>query len=287
VVPNEYLTKDEGVSLRARETKRAIIDRELKAMVDQHGSVTARMFLDAARAETHPLHPYFEWNDALAAERHRLDQAYQMILTSKMLVQIREAADQVPTVITETIEVRQFVSSFRGGGFKFRPTVISADDERREVVKKKLADLRGWCDSVADIEECRLLRSLLLSALQAFPLEAVPIPPAEMGYRSGLCELATPDRPCVYFIYAGGRIKIGVALVSLRQTIKQRQTYCPHPQRLVGYVDGGREKETEMKDRFATLRVTGEWMAGNEWFDFSGELETFVREMNTKLTVVV
>lgn len=43
------------------------------------GRLTPNAVVDSARSENHPLHPHFEWDDALAAESYRLDQARNII----------------------------------------------------------------------------------------------------------------------------------------------------------------------------------------------------------------
>lgn len=43
------------------------------------GALTPALVVDAARAKAHPLHSRFEWNDKIAGEAHRREQAHQLI----------------------------------------------------------------------------------------------------------------------------------------------------------------------------------------------------------------
>lgn len=43
------------------------------------GALKPRHVVDAARNKSHPLHKHFEWDDAVAAEAHRRDQARHLI----------------------------------------------------------------------------------------------------------------------------------------------------------------------------------------------------------------
>jgi hypothetical protein len=52
---------------------------ELEAIKSKHGRLTPRLVLQEARKPSHPLHARFEWSDAVAAERYRLDQARELI----------------------------------------------------------------------------------------------------------------------------------------------------------------------------------------------------------------
>lgn len=54
--------------------------------LSQQGGVTARDVLDAARSTNSPLHPYFEWNDKVAADQYRLDQARVMLRAIRVRV---------------------------------------------------------------------------------------------------------------------------------------------------------------------------------------------------------
>lgn len=43
------------------------------------GRLTPNLVVDAARSNNHPLHQHFEWDDSVAAEQFRLDQARNII----------------------------------------------------------------------------------------------------------------------------------------------------------------------------------------------------------------
>ena len=52
---------------------------EIQAIHDRYGRLTPELVLKEARSPDHPLHNRFEWNDAVASERYRLDQARGLI----------------------------------------------------------------------------------------------------------------------------------------------------------------------------------------------------------------
>ncbi len=52
---------------------------ELTAIREQHGKLTPKIVLEEARDPEHPLHNRFEWDDSIAAERYRIDQARTLI----------------------------------------------------------------------------------------------------------------------------------------------------------------------------------------------------------------
>ena len=53
--------------------------------------------VDSARDDMSPLHPFFEWDDSLAAEQHRLGQARKLI-TSIVLVEERPKGKTIEVV---------------------------------------------------------------------------------------------------------------------------------------------------------------------------------------------
>lgn len=65
---------------------------ELLALVEKHGRISPRMVLDVAREEDHPLHGFFEWDDADAAEGFRLIQAAGLIRQVRLKI-TRDAGD--------------------------------------------------------------------------------------------------------------------------------------------------------------------------------------------------
>lgn len=57
---------------------------ELLEVRRQAGILTPQVVLEFARDESHPLHSRFEWDDSVAGERYRIDQARELIRTVKV-----------------------------------------------------------------------------------------------------------------------------------------------------------------------------------------------------------
>jgi len=60
-------------------TRKAVLQRTLKALETRHGRLTPNLVVEAARDPNSPLHREFDWNDATAAQSARLDRARQII----------------------------------------------------------------------------------------------------------------------------------------------------------------------------------------------------------------
>ena len=75
----------------------AVGDRLAELQRDNGQRVTARMVVDAARAEDSPLHPCFEWDNVRAGELYRESQA-RYVLRSIKVVQERNEDGPTRTV---------------------------------------------------------------------------------------------------------------------------------------------------------------------------------------------
>lgn len=148
--------------------KRAAIDKELARICQRDGCVTAAAVVDAARDESSLLHAAFEWDDDVAGEKYRLEQARNMIRASKyleLLETVRAGRSQPKPC---HVSVRAYITGRRGQGpatFKLRNEVLSDADDRAATVEQFLAELRSWCDRTVDITELSALRDVIARAL--------------------------------------------------------------------------------------------------------------------------
>ena len=56
-----------------------IVGAELERLQDENGVITTGDVVAASEPEAAPLHPHFEWDDAVAADRYRDDQARYLL----------------------------------------------------------------------------------------------------------------------------------------------------------------------------------------------------------------
>jgi hypothetical protein len=98
--------------------------KELLAIQEEHGELTPQIVVDVARDEAHPLHSRFEWNDAVAGEAWRREQAHRLIQKAK--IEYRPEGDGPPRLI------RGFVAVPKADGFAFDPVEEVAEDPFRK-----------------------------------------------------------------------------------------------------------------------------------------------------------
>lgn len=78
----------------------------LQAIYDAHQRLTPAIVVDEARPEEHPLHSHFEWNDAVAAEAHRQEQARRLIRSVRVVRQNADGDDE-PTDVRAFHAIRR------------------------------------------------------------------------------------------------------------------------------------------------------------------------------------
>jgi len=58
---------------------------EINAIYVENGRLTPALVRDTARDPDHPLHSRFEWDDTLAGELYRLEQAHELIKSARVV----------------------------------------------------------------------------------------------------------------------------------------------------------------------------------------------------------
>ena len=77
--------------------------KALDGILERHGRLTPELVVDESRPEDAPLHPEFEWDDRIAAENWRRNQASYLIRHIAVEVPNR----QEPTLVRAFVSVRR------------------------------------------------------------------------------------------------------------------------------------------------------------------------------------
>ena len=107
----------------------------------QNGELTSSSFLDASRPEESPTHNLFEWDDSIAAERYRLQQA--TVAINSIEVQIINEANA--TVMPQAAFVN-VISKAPSRPGSFAPIEIALSDEnmRSTLLLNALNELKSF-----------------------------------------------------------------------------------------------------------------------------------------------
>lgn len=127
------------------------------------GAVTPEMLVEDARRPGSPLHAEIEWDDATAAEKHRLSQARYLLRS--LVVTVRSEGDDSLRQVRAYWPVRQ-----DGDRVYVSVTVVLADtDWRQETLERARQELAGWRRRYADLVELAELIEVIDEHLEPQP----------------------------------------------------------------------------------------------------------------------
>lgn len=119
--------------------------KEMERIERKHGEVTPENVLEESRAEGATLHNLFEWDDTVAAEKYRLNQAGLII---------RNLTVTIETVETKpTMRAYVNVSDDTKGRFISITNAMSNEDTREIVLRNALAELKEFRKKYSDLQE--------------------------------------------------------------------------------------------------------------------------------------
>lgn len=131
----KYAFKDDHVILKnASKADPQKIGQELAKIAEAHGGrLMPEDVVNSARKTDNPLHPHFEWNDKLAAQSYRLDQARNII----RIIRIEDA---------ENGDARPAYVSISDGGTSYRKLeeVVASRELQLIVLQQAERDLRAF-----------------------------------------------------------------------------------------------------------------------------------------------
>lgn len=128
---------------------------QLQSIYDARGKLTPEVVVDEAREPSHPLHSRFEWDDSVAAEKWRHEQAHELITSVR--VSYKDAGGKPR-------EIRQFHAIRREQGHVYEPVENVLRDE--VMTRILLADMeREWRALRKRYDQFSEFRSMVLGDL--------------------------------------------------------------------------------------------------------------------------
>lgn len=120
--------------------KAQVAGETMEMIEERDGKVTKEALLDEARPEDSPMHPAFEWDDGIAAEKYRLEQARFII--SDLVVTIESTGED------EQKKAPAFVNVVAGkhnkSEYRTIDTAFADDEMRTAVLKNALSELKQF-----------------------------------------------------------------------------------------------------------------------------------------------
>lgn len=151
---------DERVKYLSHEVRRRIF---LDIAAHKEGEpVSAQDVVDAASNPNHPLHDHFDWDDAVAGAKHRLQQARRFISSVKVDVVVTPAQGSTPRIVKAPIAVSPTERRSEGGGYNVTVTGARTIDDVDELRANALEELTD--DALNDMIRMRTRHEAVLTA---------------------------------------------------------------------------------------------------------------------------
>lgn len=135
------------------------VGEELERINEHYGQLTPELVLEESRSEDALLHRCFQWDDAIAAEQWRREQARHIINSIKVVV-INEDVK---------IAVRAFVNVSPGPGEyrRFVPMakVIENKEAYNDLLEQARGDMEDFITKYSQIEELNVIKAEMLKEL--------------------------------------------------------------------------------------------------------------------------
>ena len=74
--------------------KQKVLYDEVNRIYQKNKKITPDQIIELARDENHPLHDYFEWDDAIAGNKYRLIQAREIIKNIMLVIKNEETGER-------------------------------------------------------------------------------------------------------------------------------------------------------------------------------------------------
>lgn len=127
--------------------KAQIVGERLEEIAKKHNRLTAYEVVADAEKENSPLREYFDWDDKIAAEKHRLNQARLLInrvVITKVNKKTVKPVKAFVNITTGSNETRTYVSTVQA---------MKSEDTRGHVIKKAFNQLNTWRETYSDLIE--------------------------------------------------------------------------------------------------------------------------------------
>lgn len=113
------------------------VQQVAQALYEEHGKVTARQLVDAARPEESPAHAGFEWDDTKAAEEYRLNQGRRWL----RITLIRRDEDSEPEPLINVPPIMTKDSEARDGEYQVLSVLVERPDEFQRALEQAQSKL--------------------------------------------------------------------------------------------------------------------------------------------------
>lgn len=124
------------------------VGKEFKKIEKKNGEVTKSLIVDAARSKDNVMHDLFEWDDKVAGEKYRLNQAG--LIMSALIVEKERDKNYGGRAYVNIESTDELLSKGRYVNYE---TAMSDDDMRSVVLRNALKELASFREKYKELKE--------------------------------------------------------------------------------------------------------------------------------------
>lgn len=130
------------------------VGKHFEKLEEKHGELTSKNVLDSARPIKSPIHRLFEWDDTVAAEKYRLEQASCLI---------RNLTVEIEDENKEPLELRAYVNvtDEKSGKYINIESAFQSDESREFILNRAIAELRAFEKKYRNLMEFAKLMTVI------------------------------------------------------------------------------------------------------------------------------
>jgi len=170
-----YIATKHGI---LNNTQAEVAGRELSRIQAQHGCIKPQTVVDESPPEKAPLHPHFTWDDGVAAEKCRIEEARAIIRSVRIVDATIPSAEQPEIRAFVNVVAHHEESTFQGQAYISEDRARSDDDYRSQVVTRAMDELRLWQRRYEDYKDyfAPVFRAIDNVDISTAPINASPNP---------------------------------------------------------------------------------------------------------------
>ena len=120
----------------------------LKELYKERGKLLhPRDIVETARNKFSPLHSYFEWEDSVAAEKYRIEQARELLQKVYVKIQMPDGNMKMTQIFVSLISDRE------KGGYRTLVDVLSNIEMRKQLIQDALRDMQIFTNKYNTLRE--------------------------------------------------------------------------------------------------------------------------------------
>ena len=126
--------------------------RQIEAIARRDGYVTPELVVEEAREESSPLHPAFEWDESVAAERWRMSQARNLMNHLVVVVRVDHTEKEVKGLYNVRVVV-DAESQETEPGYVTYDVAVQNKGYREQILRRALAEMQSWRERYQELRE--------------------------------------------------------------------------------------------------------------------------------------